>query len=90
MGPRHINVYVDEILKTKNKKKKLMEFVPQKKKKNDGIQNIRIYPLANPHSSGSSDKNGLTPHETLTTCQRQNINFRACMEMVSHISLKRR
>ena len=33
MGPRHINVYVDEILKTKNKKKKLMEFVPQKKKK---------------------------------------------------------
>ena len=38
----HINVYVDEI------KKKLMEFVPQKKKKNDGIQNIRIYPLEDP------------------------------------------
>ena len=68
------------------KKKKMMEFVPKKKK----WWNSKYQDIPFGGSSGSSDKNGLTPHETLTTGQRQGINFRACMEMGSHISLKRR
>ena len=68
-------MYVDEI------KNFLMEFVPQKKKKkHDGIQNIMIYPLAGPQVRRTKMAHG----------QRQSINFRACMEMGSHISLKRR
>ena len=65
----------------------MMEFVPKKKKKR---WNSKYQDIPFGRSSSSSDKNGLTPHETLTTGQRQGINFRACMEMGSHISLKRR
>ena len=61
-------------------KKKIHGIRSSKKKKNDGIQNIRIYPLAGPQVRRTKMAHG----------QRQSINFRACMEMGSHISLKRR
>ena len=76
----HINVYVDEI----KKKKWWNSFLKKKKKR----WNSKYQYIPFGKSSSSSDKNGLTPHETLTTGQRQGINFRACMEMGSHISLK--
>ena len=64
----------------------MMEFFRQKK--NGWNSKYQDIPFSG--SSGSYDKNGLTPHKTLTTGQRQSINFRACMEMGSHISLKTR
>ena len=71
-------------------KKKFHGIRSSKKKNNNNNKwwNSKYQNIPFGGSSGSSDKNGLTPHETLTTSQRQGINFRACMEMGSHISLK--